>query len=91
MITACKERYEAVSEDWNGNLFCGIELNWNYKERTVDLRIPGYIGKLLHKFQHAKLTNLVNKSNDNVEATYGARTKYTEKSTISKNSKNMKS
>ena len=43
-----------VAEDWNGNLFFGISLNWNYQDRTVDLCIPGYIGKVLQKFQHKK-------------------------------------
>ena len=42
-MNALKDNYEAVAEDWRGNLFCGILLNWNYKYGTVDIRIPGRI------------------------------------------------
>ena len=52
LLDALKHHYEAVSEDWEGKLFCGIKLNWNYLTRTVDLSMPGYIDQALHKFQH---------------------------------------
>ena len=44
--------YYAEAEDWEGKIFCAINLEWDYKERTVDLRIPGYLEKLIHKYQH---------------------------------------
>jgi hypothetical protein len=43
--------YEA-STDWAGNLYCGVSLKWDYKARTVDLSMPGYVAAVLHKFQH---------------------------------------
>ena len=29
LLNALKKDYE-ISEDWEGKLYCGIELNWNY-------------------------------------------------------------
>jgi hypothetical protein len=46
------EHYEA-STDWDGNLYCGVTLKWDYQARTVDLFMPGYMAAALHKFQHA--------------------------------------
>jgi hypothetical protein len=50
-LNALKENYE-VTEDWAGKLYCGISLDWDYENKTVDLSIPGYIANALHKFQH---------------------------------------
>ena len=44
--------YPKLSIDWSGTLYCGITLEWDYKKRTVDLSMPHYIEKVLHKFQH---------------------------------------
>ncbi len=45
------DHYEA-STDWDGNLYCGVTLKWDYQARTVDLFMPGYMAAALHKFQH---------------------------------------
>ena len=41
------EHYKAVLVDWTGELFRGINLNWDYKIITVDLSMLGYMAKLL--------------------------------------------
>jgi hypothetical protein len=46
------EKYYEVDVDWKGQLYCGIHLNWDYKKKTVDLSMPGYISKALAHFQH---------------------------------------
>jgi hypothetical protein len=51
LLNALKQHYE-VTEDWEGKLYCGILLKWDYENRTVDLSIPGYIENVLHKLQH---------------------------------------
>ena len=35
------------SEDWDGDLYCGITLKWDYVKRTLDISMPGYIKKAL--------------------------------------------
>ena len=40
--------------DWKGELFVGIKLEWDYKNRTLDTHIPDFVPKALHKYQHPK-------------------------------------
>jgi hypothetical protein len=40
LLNALKENYE-VTEDWAGKLYCGISLDWDYKNKTLDLSMPG--------------------------------------------------
>ena len=55
LTTALKENYEinVNMEGWN---FCGLRLEWNYKEGYVDISMPNYVQKKLIKFQHNKPT-----------------------------------
>ncbi len=46
LIEAIKTKYK-LTEDCSGNLYCGIELNWDYNKRTLDISMPGYIVKQL--------------------------------------------
>ena len=49
-----------VEVDWEGDLFCGISLDWHYGTgdpsdrvgRYLDISMIKYIPKLLHKFNH---------------------------------------
>ena len=52
LINALEKNYEEVSVDWDGELLCGITLEWDYQNRTVDLSMPGQITKLLQSFLH---------------------------------------
>ena len=39
--------------DWEGTIFGGITLKWNYEgERWVELSLPGYIDTILARFHH---------------------------------------
>ena len=51
LIKCIREKYE-LTEDWSGDLYCGIKLHWDYIARTVDISMPGYIKKLLQKYKH---------------------------------------
>eukprot|EP00957_Ditylum_brightwellii_P173694 13224641-Ditylum_brightwellii.AAC.1 len=51
-MTALRELYQ-ITVDWDGKLFGGISLQWDYVNRTVDLSMPGYIEQALLKFQHS--------------------------------------
>ena len=46
------EKYYTISIDEEGNNYCGLTMNWNYKEGWVDVSVPDYITKTLSKFQH---------------------------------------
>ncbi len=49
--TTLEEHY-TVTMDWDGSLFCGINIDWNYPAGTINLNMPNYIPKALLKFQH---------------------------------------
>jgi hypothetical protein len=49
---ACIKKNYNISSDLNGTAYCGLALDWDYKNRTVDLSMPGYIKAALHKHQH---------------------------------------
>ena len=42
------------SEDWKGDLYYGITLDWHYEEGYLDISMPGYVERLLLKFKHKK-------------------------------------
>ncbi len=52
LIECIKKKYK-LTEDWDGDLYCGIHLKWDYKARTLDIFMPGYILKQLQKNKHA--------------------------------------
>ena len=52
LLCSLQELY-TVTIDWTCSLYCGINIMWNYSSRSVDISMPGYIKKLLQKFQQS--------------------------------------
>ena len=48
-----KNAYQ-LAEDWTGGLYCGItlKLNYNKRDRWLEISMPGYIKKQLSKYKH---------------------------------------
>jgi hypothetical protein len=46
------EEHYTVAVDWEGTLFCGVKLTWDYINPHVNTHMPGYIPKALTKYQH---------------------------------------
>jgi hypothetical protein len=44
LIASIKKNY-MLTKDWTGNLYCGIQLDWDYAGRTVNISMLGYIKK----------------------------------------------
>ena len=51
LLATLKHDYQ-VTCDWKGEQFCGITLQWDYENGTVDLSMPGYVERALQRFQH---------------------------------------
>ena len=51
LISCLKKETYKLTEDWAGDLYCGISLRWNYARRRLDISIPGYIKKQLLKYE----------------------------------------
>jgi hypothetical protein len=55
LLHTLRQSCEGVSVDWEAKLYCRITMNWNYKKRTCELSMPGYISITLNKFKHIVL------------------------------------
>jgi hypothetical protein len=52
LINALKTIICTIMTNWEGTLYCGLTLKWDYLTRTVNLSMPGCIATVLAKFQH---------------------------------------
>jgi hypothetical protein len=77
-LMECIKKNYNISNDWNGSAYCGLTLDWDYKHRTVDLSMPGYIKADLHKYQHAAPARPAQAPHTWNPPIYGAKTQYVE-------------
>ncbi len=52
-VASIKATY-TLTKDGTGNLYCGIALDWDYMNRTVDISMPGSIKKKLQEYNNVK-------------------------------------
>ena len=65
-----------ISTDWEATLYIGITLKWYYTDGHVDLSMPKYVTKALHKFKNSLQKFLPNNKPEysphkHVKANYG--------------------
>ena len=41
-----------ITTDMTISLYCGLTLAWNYNQRHVNVSMPGYVQRLLQRFNH---------------------------------------
>jgi hypothetical protein len=41
-----------LTMDWMATVYSGMTLKWDYKSRTCDISMPGYVSNVLSKVQH---------------------------------------
>jgi hypothetical protein len=75
-LMECIKKKYTISSNWNGGAYCGLTLDWHYKNHTVDLYMPGYIKAALHKYQHAAPANPEHAPYTWNPPTYGAKTQF---------------
>jgi len=51
LIMVQKKNYD-ISTDEEGTKYCGLMLDWDYKNRQVHISMPGYVEKALQHFKH---------------------------------------
>ena len=59
--------------DWNGSLFCGISIEWNYATRKCWLSMPNYIKMVLARFHHQKPEISEDAPSKYIPPTYGSK------------------
>jgi hypothetical protein len=75
LMTTLQQLY-SVSIDWTGTKYCGIQLEWDYIRRTVDLSMPGYVARALQRFQHPNPSRPQHAPHMWQKPNYGAKTQY---------------
>jgi hypothetical protein len=82
-LMACIRKNYNISSDWNGSAYCHLTLDWDYKNRTVDLSISGYIKATLHKYQHPAPARPEHAPHTWNPPIYGAKTQFVNEATPS--------
>jgi Reverse transcriptase (RNA-dependent DNA polymerase). len=76
LINALTDKYK-ISIDWNGQVYCGLHLHWNYNQGYVDVTMmPQYITTALKKFHHTPPAHPQHAPAKWTRPTYGATTQY---------------
>jgi len=55
LLDCIREKYP-VKVDWEAKQYIGINLEWNYTDRTVGLSMQDYVAQALAQFKHTKPT-----------------------------------
>jgi hypothetical protein len=82
-LMACIKKNYNISIDCNGTAYCGLTLEWDYKNRTVYLSMPGYIKAAPHKYQQPAPARPEHAPHTWNPPIYGAKTKFMTEATIS--------
>jgi hypothetical protein len=65
-----------LTTDWKWKVYSGMSLKWDYKNRTCDIAMPGYVANVLSKFQHDTPKQPQHTPSRYVTPVYGAKTQY---------------
>jgi hypothetical protein len=68
-----------LTTDWTAMVYSGMNLKWDYKNRTCDISMPGYVSNVLSKFQHDAPKHPQHTPSRYVTPIYGAKTQYATK------------
>lgn len=77
LLDTLKKHYK-ITEDWEGNHYCGLDLDWNYKEGYVDVSMKGYVQKALQRFEHETPRRKQNAPSKYSYPNYGAKVQLAE-------------
>ena len=70
------QEHYTITEDWEGNTYCGINILWNYKDKWVDISMDGYVQKALQRFKHPKPTRPQHAPSKWTAPIYGAKQQF---------------
>jgi hypothetical protein len=51
LIKTLQSKY-TITIDWEAKQFCGINPTWDYRNRTINMDMPDYVGNSLQRFEH---------------------------------------
>jgi hypothetical protein len=75
---ALLQSYE-LTTDWEAKVYSGMSLKWDYKNKTCDISMPGYVSNVLSKSQHDAPKHPQHTPYRYGTPVYGAKTQYATK------------
>jgi hypothetical protein len=75
-LTDTLQQHYTITTDMEAKKFCGITLDWNYKDGHVTLSMPGYVEKALHRFTHPTPIRPQHAPHPWIPPNYGATVQY---------------
>jgi hypothetical protein len=75
LFSALEQKY-ALTKDWTGTNYLGFTLDWHYDAGYVDLSMPHYVPKALHKFNHIKPKSAQHAPHRWSQPAYGQKVQY---------------
>jgi hypothetical protein len=72
---ALLQSYE-LTTDWEGKVYSVMSLTWDYKNRTCDISMPGYVSNVISKFQHDSPKHPQHTPSKYVTPVYGTKNQY---------------
>jgi hypothetical protein len=69
------QSYE-LTTDWEAKVYSGMYFKWDYKNRTCNITMPGYVSNVISKFQHDAPKHPQRPPSRYVTPVYGAKTQY---------------
>jgi hypothetical protein len=78
LTNALLQSYE-LATDWEAKVYSGMSLKWDYKNRTCDNSMPGYVSNVLSKFQHDSPKHPQHTPSKYATPVYGAKHQYATK------------
>jgi hypothetical protein len=76
LIDVLQSKY-TITIDWEGTKYVGLNLTWDYKNRTVDISMPNYIHKALQRFEHPTPKKPQHSPHSWIKPNYGAKKQMT--------------
>ena len=76
LISVLKDHYE-ISINRDSKRYCGVFLDWDYKNQRVHPSMPGYVQKAFKCFNHTRPSKPQNQPYPHTLPKYGANVQYT--------------
>ena len=75
-MTVLREHYK-ISHDWKGKRYLGLDIDWDYDNRKVQLSIMAYVTDVLTRFGHNHPCKPQHQPYPHISPIHGVKAQYT--------------
>jgi hypothetical protein len=88
-LMASIETYYELSSEWTGSAYCGLIIDWDYNNGTLDLPMTGYINAAPHMYQNLTTARAEHAPHTWNPPLYGTNTQYIEETEETEDSSSL--